>query len=51
MKKVYLTFDMDWASDDVMKYFYEKIYFYFMHMSVLPACMSMHQVPIETREG
>ncbi len=25
MKKVYLTFDMDWASDDVMKYFYEKI--------------------------
>ena len=34
MKKVYLTFDMDWASDDVMKYFYEKIYFYFKYWEI-----------------
>ena len=26
MKRVYLTFDMDWADDDVLKYFYDEIY-------------------------
>jgi len=26
MKKIYLTFDMDWVNDDVLKYFYEQIY-------------------------
>lgn len=26
MRNIYLTFDMDWAIDDVMKYFYDEIY-------------------------
>ena len=26
MKRVYLTFDMDWADDDVLKYFYDEMF-------------------------